>query len=79
VSHQAGEVEIGRDAAFALFPEYRIFSVHEGSFVEFDGQNGRWNEVTYATIMAATPIAAAYIRPRDRAADRSVVGGNVPP
>jgi hypothetical protein len=52
-----GEVEIDRDLAFALFPEYWIFSAHKGRFLEYDRQHRRWNEVTFVAIMAATPAA----------------------
>jgi hypothetical protein len=55
VSGPAGEGPIREEAAFELFREYRIFSVRNGSFVEYDRQARGWKEVTYAEIMAATP------------------------
>lgn len=59
VSKPGGEVPIDEDAAFGLFPEYRIFSVRDRSFVEYDRQARDWKEVTYAEVMAATPTVAA--------------------
>jgi hypothetical protein len=52
---EGGEVPAERDLAFGQFPDCRIFSAREGKFVEFDRGTGRWTEVTYDTIMGATP------------------------
>jgi hypothetical protein len=63
-----GEGEVDRDAAFACFPQFRIFSVHGGQFVEFDRVAGRWNPVSYDTIMSASPPAAGPIDTGDGSA-----------
>jgi hypothetical protein len=49
-----GETQIARDVAFACFPEFRIFSVLDGRFVEFDREAMQWSPVSYETIMSAT-------------------------
>jgi hypothetical protein len=50
-----GDAPLNRDVAFRLFPEYRIFSTHNGQFVEFDRDTREWTPVSYDTIMSATP------------------------
>jgi hypothetical protein len=60
-----GEGKVDRDAAFACFPQFRIFSVHGGQFVEFDREAGRW---TYGTIMSASPRAAGPVDTGDGSA-----------
>jgi hypothetical protein len=52
-----GEGRIDRDAAFACFPQFRIFSVLGGQFVEFDRGTGRWTPISYDAIMSAVPLA----------------------
>lgn len=52
-----GEGEIDRDAAFACFPQFRMFSVHGGQFVEFDRETRKWSPVSYDTILSAVPRA----------------------
>ncbi|WLA63799.1 hypothetical protein [Bradyrhizobium diazoefficiens] len=49
-----GEGEVPRDAAFACFPQFRIFSARGGQFIEFDSETKKWNPVSYDTIMNAT-------------------------
>jgi hypothetical protein len=53
------EVEIDRDAAFALSPEYRIFPARKGRSPEYDREHRRWSPVSYTTIMTAAPITTA--------------------
>jgi hypothetical protein len=52
-----GEVKIARDAAFACFPHFRIFSVLDGQFVEFDRGTGQWTPISYDAIMSAALLA----------------------
>ncbi|MGY3618078.1 hypothetical protein [Bradyrhizobium sp. USDA 10063] len=60
-----GEGEVDRDAAFACFPQFRIFSVHGGQFVEFDRETRKWSPVSYDTIMSASPRAAGPVNAGD--------------
>jgi len=53
------DVEIDRDAAFALSPEYRIFSARKGRSLEYNREHRRWSPVSYTTIMTAAPITTA--------------------
>lgn len=53
-----GETPIAPEIAFASFPEFRIFSVLNGQFVEFDRNTKGWNVVSYYSIMDATPRPA---------------------
>jgi hypothetical protein len=63
-----GEGKVDRDAAFACFPEFRIFSVDGGQFVEFDREAGSWSPVSYDTIMSASPRAAGPVDAGDGSA-----------
>lgn len=53
-----GEGLIDREAAFACFPQFRIFSVLGGQFVEFDGTTRTWTQISYDAIMSAVPLAS---------------------
>lgn len=44
---EQGEVEVGLPAILAAYPEDRIYSVANGSFVEYDRGAGRWPPTTY--------------------------------
>lgn len=50
-SGQQGEISVNLADVLAAFPDTRIFSVYDGSFVEFDRTAARWDSVTYGQIV----------------------------
>jgi hypothetical protein len=59
------EVDVDRDVAFALFPEYGSSRRTRVRFQEFDRQNRRWNEVSYFSSTLARRPAPAIRSSRD--------------
>jgi hypothetical protein len=48
---QQGEVDVSFQCILANYKSDRIFSILEGSFVEYDRNAGRWGQVTYGQIV----------------------------